>query len=235
MSAHTSLKATTNRLLLGLGARDLALLKPCLSPIDLPLRKHLEMPNKAIDSVYFIEAGFASVVADGTGRSIEVGLIGREGMTGLAVVMGTDRTPNATYIQLAGRGLKMSSADLRAAMDESETLRTSLLRYGHAFVVQTSQTALANGRNKVEERLARWLLMAHDRVEGNDISLTHELMSIMLGVRRAGVTVTLDVLEKKALLRARRGVVTILDRKGLEKMTSGAYGVPEAEFKRLWG
>jgi CRP-like cAMP-binding protein len=217
-----------------LAPADLALLKPRLSAIDLPLRKHLELPNKAIDSVYFLDAGFASVVANGNGQSIEVGLIGREGMTGLAVVMGADRSPNATYMQLAGHGRKISAADLRDAMSASETLRASFLRYGHAFIVQMSHTALANGRNKVEERLARWLLMARDRNDSNELSLTHEFMSIMLGVRRAGVTVALDVLEKKSLVRVKRGGVTILDRKGLEKMTNGAYGVPEAELKRLW-
>jgi CRP-like cAMP-binding protein len=217
-----------------LAPADFALLKPRLSAIDLPLRKHLELPNKAIDSVYFPDAGFASVVANGNGQSIEVGLIGREGMTGLAVVMGADRSPNATYMQLAGHGRKISAADLRDAMSASETLRASFLRYGHAFIVQTSHTALANGRNKVEERLARWLLMARDRNDSNELTLTHEFMSIMLGVRRAGVTVALDVLEKKSLVRVKRGGVTILDRKGLEKMTNGAYGVPEAELKRLW-
>jgi CRP-like cAMP-binding protein len=235
MSGHTSRAATSNRLLSSLAPADFALLKPFLSALDLPLRKQLELPNKAIDSVYFLDAGFASVVANGNGQSIEVGLIGREGMTGLAVVMGADRSPNATYMQLAGHGRKISAADLRDAMSKSETLRASFLRYGHAFIVQTSHTALANGRNKVEERLARWLLMARDRNDGNELMLTHEFMSIMLGVRRAGVTVALDMLEKKSLVRVRRGGVTILDRRGLEKMTNGAYGVPEAEFKRLCG
>ena len=235
MSGLPSSDVTSNRLLSSLAENDLALLRPSLSRVALPLRKQLEIPNRAIAAVYFPESGVASVVARAGGRSVEVGLIGREGMTGLAVVMGGDRTPSATYIQLAGKGLRLAAADLRIAMEKSPTLRLSLLKYCHAYGVQTSYTALANGRYKVEERLARWLLMAHDRIDGDDIPLTHEFISIMLGVRRPGVTVALDALAKKGLVRARRGGVIVLNRKGLESLTGGAYGVPEAEFQRLWG
>jgi len=235
MPASPSSTNTPNRILSRLTRDDFELLAPHLSPVDLPLRRPLEVPHKPIEYVYFVEYGFASVVANGAGRSIEVGLIGREGMTGLAVVMAANRSPNATFIQSAGRGLRMSSANMRSAVEQSASLRRLLLQYGHAFIVQTAQTALANGCSKVEERLARWILMAHDRLDGDEIALTHEFLSIMLGVRRAGVTVALNLLEKKALVRAQRGVISVLDRKGLEKMTEGAYGVPEAEFQRLFG
>ena len=113
-------------------------------------------------------------------------MIGFEGVTGLAVIMGATRSPNATYIQLAGKGFRISAANLRSAMDKSPTLQKLLLQYAHVFMMQTAQTALANGRNKMEDRLARWLLMAHDRVGGNDLALTHEFLGIMLGVRRSG-------------------------------------------------
>ena len=227
--------AISNRLLSTLASNDFSLLEPHLSFVDLPLRKQLEHSNKVIESVYFLDSGIASVVANGRGgRSVEVGLIGREGMTGLAVVMGADRTPTSTYMQLAGVGSKIAAADLRSAMARSETLRLSFLRHSHAFIVQMSYTALANGQNKVEERLARWLLMAHDRVDGDDLALTQEFMSVMLGVRRPGVTVALKELTKRALVRVWRGGVTILDRAGPEKTARGAYGVPEMEFKRVW-
>ena len=226
---------TSNRLLSRLSRDELGLLEPHLDAVDLPVRKHLEDRNKAIEHVYFIERGFASVVANGTGRSIEVGIIGREGMTGLSVVMGTDRSPHETYMQAAGDGQRISSAKLRSAMAQSPALHRSFLRYGHAFIVQTAQTALANGRSKIEERLARWLLMAQDRLDGDAVPLTHEFLSVMLGVRRPGVTVALDVLEKDGLIQAKRGVVLIIDRTGLRKITNGAYGAPEAEFKRLFG
>jgi CRP-like cAMP-binding protein len=224
-----------NRILSRLSRDDLDLLTPSLSPIDLPLRKSLEAPNKAIDYVYFPERGFASVVANGSdGALIEVGLIGHEGMTGLAVIMGANRSPNATYMQLAGRGWRIGAANLRSMMEESVSLQKILLQYAHVFMMQTSQTALANGRSKVDDRLARWLLMAHDRVVGNDLALTHEFLGIMLGVRRSGVTVALGALENKGLIRAARGTITILNRKALEKIAGAAYGVPEAEFKRLF-
>ena len=227
--------ASLNRILLHLSPDELGLLQPQLEAVDLPVRKQLESRNKAIEHVYFIEHGFASVVANGTGRSIEVGVIGREGMTGLAVVMGTDRSPNETFMQVGGDGQRISSAKLRSAIDQSPALHRSLLRYGHAFVIQTAQTALANGRSKIEERLARWLLMAHDRLDSNEVPLTHEFLSIMLGVRRPGVTVALDLLEKQGLIRAKRGAVAVLKRSGLRKISNGAYGAAEAEFQRLFG
>jgi CRP-like cAMP-binding protein len=232
---QTATADTGNRILSRLSRADLHLLMPHLSPIDLPLRKSLEVPNKPIDYVYFVERGFASIVATGSGGdAIEVGLIGCEGVTGLAVIMGANRSPNATYMQLAGSGLRISAANLRSAMEESASLQKILLQYAYVFMVQTAQTALANGRSKVEERLARWLLMAHDRVAKNDLALTHEFLGIMLGVRRSGVTVALGVLESRGLIRSARGIITIVKRKALEKLAGSTYGVPESELKRLF-
>jgi CRP-like cAMP-binding protein len=226
---------SSNRILSRLSQEEFGLLRPNLEAVDLPVRKQLESRNKAIEQVYFIEHGFASVVANGTGRSIEVGIIGREGMTGLSVVMGTDRSPHETFMQVGGDGQRMSSAKLSQVMEKSPALHRHLLRYGHAFVVQTAQTALANGRSKIEERLARWLLMANDRLDGDEVPLTHEFLSVMLGVRRPGVTVALDMLEKEGLIQAKRRAVAIVDRTGLRKISNGAYGAAEAEFKRLFG
>jgi CRP-like cAMP-binding protein len=226
---------TSNRILRNLTPDARALIWPHLARVDLPLRRHLETPNKAIPFVYFIESGFASVVASSGANVIEVGLIGREGMSGLAVLMGSASTTNATYMQLAGSGVRIAAETLQAAVDENKVLRTALLHYAHAFVVQASQTALANGRVKVEERLARWLLMAHDRVDGDSVGLTHEMLSVMLGVRRAGVTTVLAQLQEKGLVRIRRGAIDIVNRKGLEKLSRGTYGVSEREFQRLFG
>jgi CRP-like cAMP-binding protein len=236
VSGQPSNEKSGNRILARLSSADLGLLEPHLVPVDLPLRKNLEVPKRRIDKVYFIDSGFASVVANGHGdRSIEVGLIGREGVTGLAVIMGTDRSPNATYMQGAGSGHQISVSNLGEAIQQSETLRRVLLNYGHAFFIQTSQTALANARSKNEQRLARWLCMAHDRSDSDDLVLTHEFLSIMLGVQRPHVTATLAVLEKAGLIEARRGIISILDRKGLEKNAGSAYGAAEAEFQRLFG
>ena len=205
-----------NHILSRLTRADFRLLEPHLEPVDLPVRRQLEARNKRVEHVYFPESGFASVVANGV-RNIEVGIIGREGMSGLAVVLGTNERPvNETYIQSRRPGQRMAAGDLRDAIGASVGLHQVMLRYAHTFMVQTSQTALANGRSKIEERLARWLLMAADRVEG-ELPLTHEFLAIMLGVRRSGVTTALQELERTGLIAHRRGFVTILDREGLEE------------------
>ena len=215
---------SSNKLLARLSRADSRLLEPHLEAVDLPLRRHLQIRNKKVDQVYFIESGMASVVANGREQAIEVGIIGREGMSGISVVLGNgDRAPNETYMQIAGDGLRLPAVNLREAIAASVTLHHVLLHYVHAFMTQTTQTALANGRSKIEERLARWLLMVHDRVEGNEIPLTHEFLATMLGVRRSGVTLALQELERKGLIAHRRSFVTVIDRGGLEENSNGTY------------
>jgi len=206
----------------------LGLLDPHLEPVDLSVHRLLEGRNRRIDYVYFIEAGLASVVANGAGKpSIEVGIIGREGMTGLAIVMGYQRAPHDTYIQVAGKGQRIRAAKLREADERSNTLHRAMLHYAYAYLLQTTTTALANRLSKIEERLARWLLMAHDRVDGDRLPLTHEFLSLRLGVRRAGVTTALQALERKALISRNRANIHILDREGLKKQSNGTYLTPE--------
>ena len=223
-------KPVGNRILSRLSRADLALLRPYLEPVDLPLLMRLETANSRIDTVYFIDNGFASVVADGPGkRDIEVGLIGREGMTGLPIVLGHGRARHTTYMQAAGAGQRISATRLRKAVAESASLQQSLLRCVNAFLIQTTETALANGRSKNEERLARWLLMADDRTDGGELPLTHKLLGIMLGVQRTAVTATVQALERKGLIKAGLRVITILDREGLVLFSNGAYVAPETE------
>src|SRR5438477_3398813 len=215
---------SSNQILSRLSRQEFALLEPHLEPVDLPVRKTLEVRKKRIDQVYFIESGFASVVANGTSKpSIEVGIIGREGMSGLAILLGGDRAQHATYIQAAGKGLRMSAVRLREADERSITLHRAMLRYAQAFLAQTTTTALANGRSKIEERLARWLLMADDRIDGKELPLTHEFLGLMLGTHRPGVTIALQALEKAGLITTRRSHITIVDRKRLEKSSNGTY------------
>jgi CRP-like cAMP-binding protein len=223
-------KPVGNRILSRLSRADLALLRPHLEPVDLPLLMPLEEADRRIDTVYFIDNGFASVVADGPGkRDIEVGLIGRESMTGLAVVLGHDRARHTTYIQAAGAGQRITATRLRKVVAESANLRQSLLRCVNAFLIQTTETALANGRSKNEERLARWLLMADDRIDGSDLPLTHKLLAIMLGVQRSAVTATVQALEREGLIKAGLRVITIVDREGLVRFSNGAYVVPDTQ------
>ena len=228
MPKHTSRRRFQNRILSNLARADFALLTPHLAPVDLPLRTPLETSKKGIDTIYFLDRGFASVVANGASeRAIEVGIIGREGMTGLPVVLGRDRAAHDTYIQAAGSGWSIGAANLRRAMDHSVRLHRAFLDCAHSFLMQTAQTAIANGRSKNEERLARWLLMADDRIENGEVPLTHRLLAIMLGGHRPAVTLALQVLERKRLISTNRGLITILDRKGLVKFSKGAYVPPD--------
>jgi CRP-like cAMP-binding protein len=194
----------------------------------------LEPPNKAIKHSYFITSGLASVIAIGkNGNRLEVGMIGREGMTGLPVVLGNDRSPNETFIQVEGTGSRIAADDLRQAMRESASLSRVLLNFVNAFLIQTSRTALSNGTATLEERLARWLLMAQDRLGGERVPLTHEFLSLMLGVRRAGVTGALNQLDRKGVIRLSRGRIEIIDREGLINSANGSYGIPEATARRV--
>lgn len=226
----------TNHLLRSLGPKDAALLDGRLEVVDLPRRHVLERPQVPISHAYFPDAGVGSVVALTTrGRRIEAGLFGREGMSGLSVVMGSDRSPHETFMQVEGAGRRVSVADLEGAMGRSATLRGHLLRFCQVMMVQTAHTALANGQANIEERLARWLLMCRDRSDGDELELTHEFLALMLGVRRAGVTVAMGLLDRRGLVRAHRGGCAVLDREGLEELADGIYGVPEAEYRRLLG
>ena len=216
-----------NRILSRLSKSDLQLLEPHLEQTDLPVRKVLERRGKPIKAVYFPETGFASVVANGDTRPIEVGVIGREGMTALPVVLGGDRNEHEMFMQAAGHGHCLRSQDVREAMAKSRSLQASFLRYVQAFLSQTAQTAVANGRSKVEERLARWLLMADDRIDSDELPLTHEFLAMMLAVRRPGVTVAIQELERQGVISRKRGRIVLVDRKALETMSNGTYAPPE--------
>jgi CRP-like cAMP-binding protein len=225
----------TNRLLQTLSADDLALLAPQLEPIDMPVNRDMEKPNRRIEDVFFMETGIASVVGkQPSGAVAEIGLVGYEGMSGTAIVLGTDRSPHSTYIQVKGTGHRLAASDLQKAMGESRSMQTVLLKFAQAFAIQTAHTAIANARAKLHERLARWLLMAHDRVPGDVLPLTHEFLSLMLAVRRAGVTEAINVLKQGALIEAHRAEIRVLNRKGLEKIAGSFYGVPEPEYRRLF-
>jgi CRP-like cAMP-binding protein len=203
--------------------------------VELAPHNALEVANRDVESVYFIERGFASVVADDVdGGIIEVGLIGREGMTGLSVVHGAERTPFSTFVQGAGSAVRVDPDALRDAMRGSWSMQQLFMRYAQAFAIQVASTASANGLLLLEQRVARWLLMVGDRL-GESFQVTHEFLAVMLAVRRAGVTRALQDLEARGHIRTMRGVVVITDRNGLSAFTSGAYGVAEREYDVLVG
>jgi len=236
MSLATRRESHRNRLLATMPDDDLALLEPLLERVTLKQGYVLEIPNKPIEHVYFIENGVVSVVVvNAHDHRIEVGVIGLDGVTGVPVIMGDDRSTNSTYMQIGGDGQRITTTAFRAAMAQSSSLHGLMLRFARSFMTQTSHTALANGRAKLDERLARWLLMAHDRMDGNAVPLTHEFLAVMLGVRRAGVTVALKNFEQQGFVTTRRGELTVASRDGLEKTAGSFYGTPEAELRRLIG
>jgi CRP-like cAMP-binding protein len=150
-------------------------------------------------------------------------------------VLGNHRSPHATYIQSPGMGKCIAATELRKATQTSVSLRDSLLRFVQAFGVQTTHTAICNAQSKLDVRLARWLLMAHDRIADDTLPLTHEFLAIMLGVRRPGVTEALHALRERKLIAYVRGQIAVKDRKGMERIAGEAYGTPESEYRRLIG
>ena len=211
-----------------------AYLRPGSEAVDLNKGDTLLEPDAACEWAYFPDSGLASVVTLSAGyHDLEIGLFGREGMSSTALVLGAGRSPHRTIMQMAGAGHRIPAGDLRQAMERFPDLKALLLRYVETFLVQVAQTALSNGGSNVEDRLARWLLLAHDRMDGDDLRLTHKFLSIMLGVRRSGVTIALQMLEGRGLIRARRGLLTILDRQALEAAAAYAYGPAEREYERL--
>jgi CRP-like cAMP-binding protein len=231
-----STKRSPNQLLATLTASDLALLQPHLTTVSLKLLQDLETPDRPIENIYFMFSGIASVVATVSDDSrVEIGLIGREGMTGAAVLLGDGQSPHSTYMQAAGSGDRIGVRALRNAVGESDTLHRVFLRYMQSFMVQTAHTAIANARASLPERLARWVLMAQDRMDGPKLTLTHEFLRLMLGVRRAGVTDALHDLGKRGLIKTGRGEIIVLDRAGLKRIAGKFYGLPEREHQRLIG
>jgi CRP-like cAMP-binding protein len=225
-----------NRLLAGLPRDVLALLQPHLKQVALPLRRQLELPNKPVEHLYFVAEGIASVVAvTRPATTGEVGLIGSEGVSGLAVILGDSRSPHSIYMQVGGSGHRIESATMRAAMNGSPQLRSVVLRYAQSFMIQIAHTAVANSNAPVAQRLARWLLMAHDRVGGNEINLTHEFLALMLGTRRPGVTEALHALAQLGMISTKRKTIVLMDRSGLETYAGRYYGIPESEYARMIG
>ncbi|MFT8245749.1 Crp/Fnr family transcriptional regulator [Roseomonas sp. BN140053] len=225
-----------NRLLRALPESSLARLRPFLNPVELSLRQVLHDPERPIETVYFPETGWISMIApleDGEGA--EVGMIGPDGVVGIPVVLGGDCDDLEALVQNAGTALSIGTGALREAMAADPVLQGLLLRYALVHLGQVSRTAACNGRHSTEQRLARWLLMAHDRTVGDEFTMTHEFLAIMLGLRRAGVTVAAGALQRAGLIRYQRGCITVTDRPGLESASCECYSIVRRDMERLLG
>lgn len=186
--------------------------------------------------VWFPHEGVISIVAaDADGETIEVATVGREGMTGVAQVLGSETMANEAMIQVPGFASRIETAAFRAAVEQAPGLRRTLLRYVLAVMTQMSQNTACNQLHGVNIRCARWLLMTHDRVSGDTFELTHEYLAMMLGVTRPSVSAAAAALKRAGLINYSRGAITVLDRPGLEAMSCECYRIVEDEFDRLRG
>jgi CRP-like cAMP-binding protein len=224
-----------NKLIASLSDLDRGLLEQHLVHVDLKSGQRLQSTDSAIRHVYFPEVGLASVVTRGKpDNQAEVAIVGNEGMIGIGLLLGARRSRHDVIVQMPGCAHRCAAAQFLEAMQTSESLRTILLRYVHVYLVQCSEAALANGAGTIEQRLCRWLLMATDRVDG-PLALTHELLGVMLSVRRAGVTIALRRLASLGLVATRRGEIVVHDRNGMIAHANGLYGASQAEFEQLLG
>ena len=223
-----------NRLLAAMPQEDLERFFSDLDPVSLSLRQVLHEVGARLEDVYFIEQGVASVLTNmADGSTIEVGMIGMEGMVGIPALLGGEISAQQVIVQVPGTALRMNAALCKAAFDQSEAIRGVALRFTEAILNLSAQTAACNRLHSIEQRCARWLLMAIDRVQSDEIPLTHEFLSSMLGVRRAGVTNTAGELQSSGLIRYHRGLLTIVDRDGLEATACECYHIDHDRLNGL--
>jgi CRP-like cAMP-binding protein len=228
--------AVKNRLLASLSSDEYERLEPYLEPISLNFKQELIEPNVPIKFVYFPLAGVCSLLSlTAKGELIEVGTVGNEGMVGLPIFLGAKAIPGLSMVQIPGEALRMRAEDLRTHVTPNTPLYELLHRYTQALFNLISQSALCNRVHSIEQRCCRWLLLTHDRVGSDQFPLTHEFLSQMLGVRRAGVTEVAAKLQNAGLISYRYGKISILARDGLEATSCECYELIKVEFTRLIG
>ncbi len=221
-----------NRILASLPKAEAIRLAKQLEPVTLN-QGHSLLDGKATHA-YFLDDGMASVVLGlASGDSIEVGVIGNEGVVGLPILLGTGTIPGRTFMQIAGSGYRIKAECLKEEFERGGELKNFLLKHMHGLMVQSAQTAACNRMHTIEERLARWLLTCHDRVEADQLLLTHDFLSQMLGSPRTTVTLAAGSLQRTNLIGYSRGKVTIRNRAGLEKIACECYRTVRDEFRRL--
>lgn len=224
-----------NRLLARLPEPILGRCRSEFREVSLARGDELESAGSILSAVVFPCSGVLSIFAGRDQGGVEVGMVGREGMTGLPALYGCDLSSHSVVVQIPGAALEMPSGPFRALLEREPDLRRVVLRYAHAQVAQISHCGLANARSTVTERVARWLLMCSDRAGDLDICVTHEALSEALGVRRPGVTVATHILEGQGAIRAKRGSICVLDRQKLRRCANGSYGAAEREYDSLFG
>jgi CRP-like cAMP-binding protein len=225
---------TGNQLLDALPRDALDLLH--LERVSLPLRMNLYKPDLPIADIYFVTEGLVSTVATlEDGAAVEIAVTGKEGFVGVPALLGDTSATHFVFVQAAGSGLRMSVRAMREAVERSPALKDSLFRYARFLLAEVSQTAACNVHHTLELRLARWLLIAHDRLGTAIMPLTHEFLAIMLGVQRPGVTLAAGALKRAGLIDYSHGVITVIDRAALEAASCACYRTIRNEYDRLFG
>lgn len=229
--------ALRNELLLALPPEDIERLRPHLQHVTLVLNQVLYEQGGPMDEVYFVQDGVVSLTADtGDNGTVEVGMIGREGLVGANVLLDPGAvSAHRAGVQLPGHAIRVRTAAFREAVEHSPTLRDRCLRHLQVAMIQASQGAACNARHELPERLARWLLTVRDRVDTDELALAQDFLAQMLGVRRAGVSTVATALQSQGLVRQGRGRITVLDRAGLEEAACNCYRFIESNRKRIMG
>ena len=224
----------SNGLLAALPEEDYQRWLPHLEPVDLALGKSLYESGTKLTHAYFLATAIVSLLyVTEDGHSAELAVVGREGVVGIPLFMGGGSTPSRGVVQSAGRAFRMSAKALLAEFDRSGAAMHLLLRYTQALITQMTQTAVCNRHHSLDQQLCRWLLLSLDRLSGQEIIMTQELIANMLGVRREGVTEAALSLQRDGLIRYSRGHIHVLDRPGLERRTCECYQVVRREYERL--
>jgi CRP-like cAMP-binding protein len=230
----SSRKKLGNRLLDAFPSAALERLEPDLEACDLTLGKELHAPGDTMEFTYFPTSGLISVVATmNDGASVEIGVAGSEGMFSVATILGDDAPSQRAMVQLPGKGFRVKARRFRREMQAEPAMHAMLLRYAMAMLNAVAQTAACNRLHNLEQRCARWLLAAHDRAGDDRFPLTHEFLAMMLGVRRPGVTLAAQSLQSAGLITYYHGMMTVLDRRGLERTSCECYRAIQDDFRRL--
>ena len=227
---------TENQLLAALPAKEYKRIFPHLEHVSFSLGESIYESGRQLKHIYFPTTCIVSLLyIMENGTSAEIGVVGNEGVLGIALFMGGDTTPNRAIAQIAGDAFMMSAKALQNEFILAGQFQLSLLRYTQALITQISQTAVCNRLHPIEQQLCRWLLLSHDRLQADELKMTQELIANMLGVRREGVTFAAGRLQAEGLIKYARGRITILDRAGLEATVCECYRVVKDEYDRLLG
>ena len=237
MSAHAASNgAQKNHLLAALPEKEFLHILPMLEHVSFKLGDVLYEADEKMDHAYFPTTAIISLLSImENGATAEIGVTGNDGVVGIALFMGSDTTPSRAIVQSAGEAFRMKSDDLQKAFKRDEMFQVLLLRFTMALLAQISQTAVCNRLHPIEQQLCRWLLLSHDRLDSDNLVMTHDLISNMLGVRREGVTLAAKKLAERKLITNNRGTIKVIDRRGLEAAVCECYKVVNDEYNRLLG